>query len=156
MKIYTIKRIQFLPVSLDKAWGFFSAPSNLELITPGDMGFHILYDSGSGVMYAGQLIQYRIRILPGVSTHWVTEITHLREREYFVDEQRYGPYALWHHQHHFREVAGGVEMTDIVNYAIPFGIIGRLVNRFFVRGRVNVIFDHRFEAVKNYFSREAR
>lgn len=116
------------------------------------MGFQILYQSGEGKMYPGQLIRYRVKGIPFIPMHWVTEITHVQEPVYFVDEQRFGPYALWHHQHHFKEVNGGVEMTDEVNYAIPFGPIGRLANLLFVRREVNAIFNHRFKTLEHYFS----
>ncbi len=115
------------------------------------MGFHILYSSGGDKMYPGQLIRYHVQILPLVKAHWVTEITHVQEPSYFVDEQRFGPYALWHHQHHFKEVAGGIEMIDEVNYAIPFGAIGQLANWLFVERQVNAIFDHRFSVLEAFF-----
>lgn len=115
------------------------------------MGFKILYMSGGEKTYAGQIIRYRVNILPGVSVQWVTEITHVQEPNYFVDEQRFGPYALWHHQHRFTEVPGGIEMTDEVNYAIPLGILGRLAHFVFVKREVNRIFDHRFAVLASYF-----
>lgn len=115
------------------------------------MGFKILYMSGGPKMYPGQVIRYIVYGLPGIPMNWMTEITHLQEPYYFVDEQRFGPYALWHHQHHFREVDGGVEMTDEVNYAIPFGILGRLANWLFVGREVNRIFDHRYQVLEKYF-----
>jgi ligand-binding SRPBCC domain-containing protein len=144
MKVYHFKRTHFLPIRLEEAWMFFSSPENLSKITPTYMDFRILYNSDQrNEMYPGQIIKYRVKILPGIRVRWVTEITHVDKPNYFVDEQRFGPYALWHHQHHFREAAGGVEMTDEVNYAIPFGILGRLANRLFVTGQLNSIFDYR-------------
>jgi len=154
MKIYNLKRVQHLPISLSEAWNFFSTPKNLSKITPAHMGFSIEYSSGGEKTYAGQIIRYRISILPGFSSTWVTEITHVHEPFYFVDEQRFGPYRLWHHQHWFNEVPGGVEMTDEVNYAIPFGPVGRLANRVFVAREVNRIFDHRYRTLENYFGRQ--
>jgi len=151
MKIYTLQQTHLLPTTLDAAWTFFSAPENLALITPPKMQFKIEYNSGSGQMYAGQLIRYTIAIFPGIRSTWLTEITQVNERHYFIDEQRVGPYALWHHQHHFKAVSGGVEMTDIVNYAIPFGIMGRLANRLFVEHQLNAIFEFRSQAVARYF-----
>lgn len=151
MKIYNITRKQFLPISLSEAWNFFSTPKNLSKITPPSMGFEILYQSGGEKTYAGQIIRYHVKILPGIKAHWVTEITHVHEPKHFIDEQRFGPYALWHHQHHFKEVAGGVEMIDEVNYAIPFGIIGRLAHWLFVGREVSRIFDHRFKVLEEYF-----
>jgi ligand-binding SRPBCC domain-containing protein len=153
MKIYHLKRIQFLPISLQQAWDFFSTPKNLAAITPEHMGFKILYISGGDKAYAGQLIRYHIRILPGIKVHWVTEITQVKELFYFIDEQLFGPYSLWHHQHHFKEVPGGVEMTDEVNYAIPLGWLGQLAHWLFVGGEVNRIFDHRYNTLEQYFKK---
>jgi ligand-binding SRPBCC domain-containing protein len=154
MKIYNLKRTQFLPISIKEAWEFFSSPANLSKITPGHMGFKILYMSGGPKMYPGQVIRYIVYGLPGIPMNWMTEITHVQEPNYFVDEQRFGPYALWHHQHHFKEVEGGVEMTDEVNYAIPLGFLGRLANWLFVAREVNRIFDHRYNVLESYFTKE--
>jgi ligand-binding SRPBCC domain-containing protein len=153
MKIYNLKRTQFLPISIKQAWDFFSSPANLEKITPKHMGFTIVYKSGGDKMYPGQVIRYIVRVLPFLPMHWMTEITHVQEPIYFVDEQRFGPYALWHHQHHFKVVPDGVEMTDEVNYAIPLGILGRIANWLFVEREVNAIFDHRFSILKEYFTK---
>ncbi len=153
MKIYTLIRTQFLPISMAEAWDFFSTPRNLSKITPEHMGFKILYVSGGEKTYAGQIIRYHVQILPGIKVHWVTEISHVQEPEYFVDEQRFGPYTLWHHQHRFKAVAGGVEMTDEVNYAIPLGPLGRLAHWLFVGREVNRIFEHRFTVLEGYFNK---
>jgi ligand-binding SRPBCC domain-containing protein len=153
MKIYNLHRKQFLPISLQEAWEFFSTPKNLAKITPEHMGFHILYISGSDKAYAGQIIRYQVSILPGIKVHWVTEITQVNEPLYFIDEQRFGPYALWHHQHHFKKVTGGVEMTDEVNYAVPLGLLGRLAHFIFVGREVNRIFEHRYKVLEAYFKR---
>jgi ligand-binding SRPBCC domain-containing protein len=155
MKIYNLSRTQFLPITLPQAWDFFSTPNNLEKITPAKMGFVILYKSGGDKMYPGQLIRYTVNVLPFASVHWVTEITHVQEPNYFVDEQRFGPYALWHHQHHFKAVEGGVLMTDEVNYAIPLGILGRLAHWIFVGKEVNTIFEHRFKVLEHYFRKDS-
>lgn len=154
MKIYSLKRTQFLPLSIEEAWDFFSSPRNLSKITPEHMGFKILYISGGDKMYSGQIIRYKVKVLPFISLHWVTEITHVQEPHYFVDEQRFGPYALWHHQHFFKEVPGGIEMTDEVNYAIPLGMFGRLAHWLFVGREVNAIFNHRFSVLEAYFKKE--
>ncbi len=150
MKVYTIQRTQFLPITLSKAWEFFSSPHNLSRITPPEMGFNIISITG-GSTYAGQIIQYKINLLPLVNTRWVTEITHVQAPHYFVDEQRFGPYAFWHHQHWYKEVAGGVEATDIVSYAIPFGWLGRLVNGLYVERKLSRIFDHRERTLDLFF-----
>lgn len=154
MKIYHLKRTQVLPITLQQAWDFFSSPKNLEKITPANMKFKVIYISGGEKTYAGQIIRYKLTLFPGITLNWMTEITHVHEPHLFIDEQRFGPYALWHHQHHFREVAGGVEMTDELNYAIPFGIIGRLASRIFVEREVNTIFDHRFKVLEQFFIKD--
>jgi ligand-binding SRPBCC domain-containing protein len=156
MKIYNLKRTQFLPISLSEAWDFFSTPKNLAKITPEHMRFEILYISGEEKAYAGQIIRYNVSVIPKVKVNWVTEITHVQEPIRFIDEQRFGPYALWHHQHHFKEVRGGVEMTDEVNYAIPFGFIGRLAHWIFVGREVNRIFAHRYVVLEKYFSNDRK
>lgn len=102
-------------------------------------------------MYAGQIIKYKIKAPPGLWMDWMTEITHVSEPNYFVDEQRVGPYALWHHQHHLKEVEGGVEMTDEVNYALPMGILGRLAHSLFVKKQLQGIFKHRFNVLEEMF-----
>jgi ligand-binding SRPBCC domain-containing protein len=155
MKIYNLRKEQFLPISLQEAWAFFSSPKNLAKITPEHMNFKILYQSGGDKAYAGQIIRYQINVLPFIPVHWVTEITQVKEPFHFIDEQRFGPYALWHHQHHFEEVKGGVLMTDEVNYAIPFGILGRFAHWLFVAKEVNRIFEHRFRTLEDYFSKNS-
>jgi ligand-binding SRPBCC domain-containing protein len=152
MKTYELRAEQFIPISLDEAWDFFSSPLNLENITPPDMKFMVTseYDERTK-MYPGMIITYIISPLLGIKMNWMTEITHVKEKEYFVDEQRFGPYALWHHQHHFRVVEGGVLMNDILNYAIPYSLIGRLANNVFVGKKVKQIFAYRTEAIKKLF-----
>ena len=154
MKIYHLKRKQFLPISMNEAWDFFSSPRNLKDITPEHMRFQILYVSGSEKMYAGQIIRYKVNVLPGFTVHWVTEITHVSEPFHFVDEQRFGPYALWHHQHYFVEKEGGVEMIDEVNYAIPLGWLGQFAHWLFVGKKVNAIFDYRYSVLEKLFERK--
>jgi ligand-binding SRPBCC domain-containing protein len=154
MKIYHLKRTQFLPITLEEAWSFFSSPKNLARITPPTLRFEIVYISGDqNETYPGQIIRYRIGLLPGITVNWMTEITHVNKPHNFIDEQRFGPYALWHHQHHFKEVKGGVEMTDELNYAIPFGFIGRVANALFVERKVKDIFEYRFKILEKLFTR---
>lgn len=150
MKIYTLKTIQRLPIPLEEAWNFLSSPHNLKVITPDYMGFDIL-SGGEGEMYAGQIIQYIVTPIAGIKTKWVTEITHVKEKEYFVDEQRFGPYSLWHHKHFLKEIPGGVEMEDIVDYKLPFGFLGRLVHPFLVAPNLNEIFAYRKEKLIQLF-----
>ena len=101
----------------------------------------------SDKVYAGMIITYFISPIFGIRLKWMTEITHVKEKEYFVDEQRFGPYALWHHQHHFKQVEGGIMMTDIVNYAIPLGFLGQLANTLFVKKKLKEVFSFREEAI---------
>jgi len=154
MKTYQLKFEQKLPISLEQAWDFFSSPLNLAKITPDHMGFIITSDFKEGQkMYPGMIITYKVSPLLGIKLNWMTEITHVREGKYFVDEQRFGPYALWHHQHHFEEIKGGVHMTDIINYAIPYGFIGRIANSILVENEVRGIFDYREKKVEELFGK---
>ena len=149
--LHTLERSQTLPVSLKAAWEFFSDPSNLCRITPHWLGFQITC-SQLDPMYAGQILTYTVQALPGIRTSWVTEITHVDRPFFFVDEQRMGPYAFWHHQHRFREQDGMVRMQDIVSYALPLGPIGELIHTLFVRRRLAAIFDYRQEVLAKTFS----
>ena len=142
MKIYRKHTFQNLPITCDQAWDFLSDPNNLKTITPDYMGFEIL-SGAEKKMYAGQIIQYIVTPIMGIPTKWVTEITHVKEGEYFVDEQRFGPYALWHHKHFIRPIENGVEMEDIIDYKIPFGTLGRLAHPIIVKPKLNEIFDYR-------------
>ena len=142
MTPYRLQEVQRLPISLPEAWRFFSDPRNLPRITPPSLGLEVTSDL-PGEMYPGMIITYRVRPVPWVPVGWVTEITHVREPSRFVDEQRCGPYRFWHHEHHFREVEGGVEMVDIVHYALPFGKIGKVCGGPLVRRRLEQIFAFR-------------
>jgi ligand-binding SRPBCC domain-containing protein len=152
VRTYHLKFEQHLPIPLAETWKFFSSPFNLPKITPPQMGFVVTSDyDEDAVMYPGMIITYKITPLFGIKVNWMTEITHVKELEYFVDEQRSGPYALWHHQHHFKEVKGGVLMTDKLNYAIPYGIIGQLANKLLVETQIKNIFAYREKAINNLF-----
>ncbi len=142
MRIYTLKKEQFLTIGINEAWDFFSNPANLQKITPPDMGFKILSEL-PGNIYPGLIINYTVNAFYGFSVNWVTEITQAVEKRYFIDEQRFGPYKFWHHQHHFKEVNGGTITTDIVNYGLPFGIIGNFAHDLIVKGRLKEIFEYR-------------
>lgn len=153
MKTYHLNFSQTLPISIQNAWGFFSSPKNLKKITPVKMGFEITYQSGGDKMYAGQLIKYNVNIFPFVKSSWLTEITHVKEPFYFVDEQRQGPYSLWHHQHRFTEVEGGIRMDDFLTYRIPFGILGRIMNKLFIHHEINRIFEYRKRVLVEHFGK---
>jgi ligand-binding SRPBCC domain-containing protein len=150
-KVYHLKTVQQLPVSLEVAWDFFSDPANLSKITPAGMDFRILSQDNGRRMYSGQIIEYKVKPVLGIPVYWMTEITHVEEGKFFVDEQRFGPYAFWHHQHHFIENEKGVEMTDIVHYKIPFWFVGDLANILFVKKQLNKIFQFRYQAVEQIF-----
>ena len=152
-KVYSIKTVQKLPVSMDTAWEFFSKPDNLKEITPPGLGFNIISKHHSDRMYPGQIIEYKVSPLCSIPLYWMTEITHVEEKKYFIDEQRYGPYSLWHHQHHFREIEGGVEMTDIVHYKIPLWFLGDLANRMLIKKELNKIFTFRFRIAEEKLGR---
>lgn len=148
--VYTLKTKQILPISLEKAWEFFSNPGNLAKITPGEMGF-IITSGTPEQMFAGQIITYKIGIFPGVQNNWVTEITQVKEKAFFIDEQRFGPYKMWHHEHHFKQTEEGVLMTDRVTFKIPFGIFGRLAYLIFIKRKLHQIFSFRAQTLNNYF-----
>ena len=150
MKLYQLHRIQKLPVSLEKAWEFFSSPHNLAKITPSKMNFQVLSGADRKV-FSGQIIVYKVSPVLGIPLTWVTEITHVDPGKYFVDEQRFGPYALWHHKHFFREIPGGVEMEDIVDYKVPMGVLGRMANGLFVRKQLEGVFDFRWQYLEKHF-----
>lgn len=152
MKLYQLRSKQAIPISQQEAWEFLSSPSNLKVITPDHMGFNIL-DGDDRPMFAGQIIQYKVSPFPGYSTKWVTEITHVKEGEYFVDEQRFGPYALWHHKHFIKPIAGGVEMEDIIDYKIPFGILGQLAHPIIVKKQLKQIFKYREQKLQELFGK---
>jgi ligand-binding SRPBCC domain-containing protein len=152
-RVYRLKTIQNIPVSLPEAWDFFSKPKNLAEITPRELDFDIISLYHGEEMYPGQIIEYKVKPLLGIPVYWMTEITHVEKEKYFVDEQRFGPYILWHHQHHFKSITGGVEMTDIVHYKIPFGFLGDIAQWLFVRKNLEKIFEFREKAVEQRFGR---
>jgi ligand-binding SRPBCC domain-containing protein len=153
VKTYSLERETFIPTTLDNAWDFFTSPLNLAKITPPEMNFIVTSDFKEySKVYPGMIITYKVSPLFGIKLNWMTEITHVKEKEYFIDEQRFGPYALWHHQHHFKQVEGGVIMTDIVNYAIGYGFIGRIANSLIVEKKLDEVFEFREKAVEGIFS----
>ncbi len=133
---------QILPVKIEEAWEFFSSPANLPLLTPPAFSLVPLTEMHDQ-LYEGMFITYRVKPLAGIPMTWVTEITHLKQHRYFVDEQRLGPYSIWHHQHHFKAVPGGVEMTDILDYRVPLGPLGILLQKIIVGKKVEGIFEYR-------------
>lgn len=152
MKVKRKSWQQFIPRTMDEVWAFFSRPENLNAITPADMSFEILSDIREVEMYQGMIIQYKISPFLGIKIDWVTEITHVADQQYFIDEQRFGPYALWHHQHHFEEVDGGVQMEDVLHYKVPYGPIGTLADAIFVSQKIESIFQYRYQAIEKLFA----
>ncbi|HEX7358123.1 MAG TPA: SRPBCC family protein [Ignavibacteriaceae bacterium] len=151
MKLYQLKTSQKLPISIQTAWEFFSNPTNLSKITPPWLNFEVRTKLPEK-MYCGMIITYFVRPLLNIPQTWVTEITHVNQPNYFVDEQRFGPYKFWHHQHSFTKTEdGGVIMDDIVSYVIPFGFLGRIINYFIVSKKVKEIFDYRKTVLEKMF-----
>jgi len=153
MAVHNIKSVQKIPSSLEKVWEFFSGHDNLQTITPLDVSFKVISKHHGEKLYAGQLIEYKVSPILKIPLYWMTEITHVKDKEYFIDEQRKGPFALWHHQHHFKEIEGGVEMTDIVHYKNPLGFIGEIANSLFVKRQLRKIFKYRFQKVEEIFGK---
>jgi ligand-binding SRPBCC domain-containing protein len=150
MKIYTLNRVQILPVKIEQAWDFFTSPHNLSKITPSSMDFKVL-SKNDGPIHPGMIIRYTVTPILGIPLNWVTEITHVEHQHLFVDEQRFGPYAFWHHLHKFKEVEEGVEMEDMVHYALPFGLIGAAAHELLVKNKLNEIFDFRTKVLREIF-----
>jgi ligand-binding SRPBCC domain-containing protein len=148
--MYQFKRTQLVKTDLQTCWDFFSSPKNLKKITPEYMGFDVLLDIPEK-MYPGLMIEYTVKPVFSIPMKWITEITHVEPLKFFVDEQRKGPYKIWHHEHHFEVVDGGVLMTDIVSYELPMGFLGRMVHPFIVEKKLKEIFDYRFKVVEEYF-----
>jgi ligand-binding SRPBCC domain-containing protein len=153
MRIFELEKSQKLPISITEAWEFLSSPSNLAKITPSYMGFEITSGFKGEKMYAGQVISYIVKPVAGVPIHWVTEITHVNEPNYFVDEQRFGPYAFWHHKHFLKEIPGGVEMSDLIHYALPLGPLGWIANSLFVKKQLEDIFLYRKMVLEEMFGK---
>lgn len=152
MKIYQINTKQNLPISVKEAWEFLSSPNNLAEITPKYMNFKILSGANKSI-FAGQIIQYKVTPVLGITLKWVTEITHVKQNEYFVDEQRFGPYSLWHHKHFIKEIDGGIEMEDIVDYKIPFGFLGQIAHSLFIEKKLRQIFNYREKKLVKLFGK---
>ena len=148
--MHKLEQTQFLPISLDTAWNFFATPKNLNEVTPTDMVFEITSNLPDK-MYEGLMITYKIRPMLNIPINWCTEITHIKEREFFVDEQRLGPYNIWHHEHHFKESDGGVLMTDLLHYDIGKSIFGWIAGELFVHKKVKEIFSYRYQVLEKYF-----
>ncbi len=151
--VYVLHRSLVVHISEEKAWDFLSDPSNLQKITPSSMNFQIAFTSGQkGTMYPGQIICYKVSPFPFIRSNWVTEITHVKEGFYFVDEQRFGPYRFWQHQHLMSPDEKGTRLEDIVSFKLPFGVVGRMLGGWLVKRKLNEIFEFREKYLKSYFN----
>lgn len=153
MGFYQLHKTQKIPATIDQVWDFISSPANLKKITPEYMGFNITSKLLSEKMYPGMIISYKVSPVLGIKMTWVTEITQVKEKEYFVDEQRVGPYSMWHHEHKIEPIESGVLMTDIVSYQPPFGILGSIANSMLIKNQLKEIFDYRVTAVEKMFGK---
>ncbi|MDN3644058.1 SRPBCC family protein [Lutimonas halocynthiae] len=151
-QIYQLSAKINLPISVNEAWDFLSNPDNLKIITPGYMGFNII-STGGGDMFPGQIISYKVSPLLGLKLNWVTEITYVDDMVYFVDEQRIGPYALWHHKHFVKEINGGTEMIDIVHYQLPFPLLANRFHGLLVKPKLKEIFNYRTNKLIELFGK---
>ncbi len=152
--IHRLVTTQVIPQPIEIVWDFFSTPKNLNTLTPPGMGFEFIQGADQS-MYLGQLIQYRIQILPIIKATWLTEITHLKHMSHFVDEQRLGPYRFWYHEHRFNEVPDGTLATDTVTYAVPFGPLGGdIIHSLAIRPKLQSIFSYRQLKINQLFNND--
>lgn len=149
--MYKLHFSQKLPIKLEEAWDFFSSPSNLEKITPPALAFKIQHHHENKKMYPGQLISYTVQPLWNIRWEWVTEITAVQRPVYFIDEQKFGPYAFWHHEHWFSSIPEGVLMEDLIYYKLPFGFIGRALHHLKIKKDLDEIFAYRKELLDKTF-----
>jgi len=154
MKTYSLRKEQIIQSTLPEIWEFFSSPENLDKLTPSNMGFEILTPRPLPSMFAGQIIEYKVRPVLNIPMYWKTEITEVKDQDYFIDEQLKGPYALWRHKHIFSEHEQGVLMVDELEYGLPLGPLGSLAHAIYVKARLKEIFDYRFEMVDKTFNQK--
>ena len=152
-KVYSLHSQQKVPATLEKVWAFFSDAKNLKAVTPPHLNLKVTNEVYGQGVYAGQVMTYTVKPLLGIPLAWMTEITHVAEGKYFVDEQRKGPYKLWHHQHHFKAIEGGVEMTDLVHYRLPLGPLGSMANSLLVKKELEKIFTYRYKKIIELFGK---
>ncbi len=150
--IYTLTAEQVLNIPIEIAWNYFSSPNNLSKITPSKMKF-VITSENTVKAYQGQIISYKVSPFLFVKMNWITEITQVKSQEYFVDEQRFGPYAMWHHEHWFEELTGGKTlMKDKISYKIPFGFLGHFAQFLFIKKQLNGIFKYRYMTLNKIFN----
>ena len=150
--MYQLKTTQIIEEDISKCWDFFSSPHNLKKITPAYMNFQVLTDVPE-IMYEGLMIEYRVTPILNIPTNWITKISKVEEKKYFIDEQWSGPYKAWHHEHHFKKIKNGTEMTDILTYQMPFGILGKVLHALFIKNKLKSIFKFRHQAVEQIFNK---
>lgn len=150
-KVYQLHSRQRVPATLDEVWAFFSDAKNLLAVTPPQLNLKVTNEVYGAGIYAGQVMTYNVKPLLGIPLGWLTEITHVEPKKYFIDEQRKGPYKLWHHQHHFAAIEGGVEMIDLVHYRLPFGFLGTLAHGIIVKKELEKIFAYRYQKIVALF-----
>ena len=151
MAFYQFERQQKINATKEEVWDFISSPANLKKITPSYMGFDITSKNTEDKMYEGMLISYIVKPMFNIKTNWLTEITHIKDGFFFIDEQRMGPYKMWHHQHFIEEIPNGVLMKDIVSYIPPFGLLGAIANKLIIRSKLEQIFAFRKEALEKKY-----
>ncbi len=156
MAVYQFYREQKIHATVDEIWNFISSPRNLKEITPDYMGFEITTEHLSDIMYPGMIISYKVSPVLGIKMTWVTEITHVEEKDFFVDEQRKGPYKMWHHEHKIIPTDDGVIMTDLISYEPPFGFLGVIANKLFIAKQLNEIFEYRKRVLDDKFNKNVR
>jgi len=152
MSYTQIIRKQTIKSDIDSIWKFISSPKNLELITPKWMNFKVTSKNIDQNMYPGMIITYNITPFLNLKMVWITEITHIEDHKLFIDEQRIGPYKMWHHEHRFDQIDDGIIMTDTITYVPPFGLLGMVANILFIKKRIKKIFDHRQYIIEKIFN----
>lgn len=150
-KVYSLYSRQRIPKPLKEVWSFFSDAKNLLRVTPPHLNLKVTNEVFGETVYAGQVMTYSVKPLLGIPLGWMTEITQVEPLKYFVDEQRKGPYKLWHHQHHFKPIEGGTEMVDLVHYRLPFGLVGNIANALLVKDELEKIFSYRYHKIIEMF-----
>lgn len=151
MTLHTLIRKQKIYADLKEVWDFFSSPLNLATITPDWLKFTVVSDVPQK-MYPGMIIEYRVSPILDIPVKWITEITHVCEPNYFVDEQRFGPYKFWHHKHFFKQIDDYIEMIDQVDYIIPYSLFGELFFPYIAK-KLEKIFDYRYNMIESIFNR---
>jgi len=149
---YQLHKEQKLNAKISDVWNFAVSPKNLQRITPDKMGFEITSENSEEKIYPGMIITYKVSPILNIKMNWVTEITQVNENKFFIDEQRLGPYKMWHHQHIFIDNDDHVLMKDIVTYIPPFGLLGDMANKLFIKRQLNEIFNYRFVEMNKIFN----